>query len=68
MSGSTTVSSGDGDRDSGPSASGMLLALQREQVTHCVTVPDFVQFALHQRIMGQACGIANVMACTEIKP
>lgn len=49
----------------GPSASGLLSALQAEKVTHCLTVPDFVQFALHQRIMAADSGIANVLACTE---
>lgn len=49
----------------GPSASGLLMALQSEKVTHCLTVPDFVQFALHQRIMAEDSGITNIMACTE---
>lgn len=49
----------------GPSASGLLSALQAERVTHCVTVPDFVQFALHQRIMREDSGLVNVLACTE---
>jgi sulfopyruvate decarboxylase subunit alpha len=49
----------------GPSASALLAALQSEKVTHCVTVPDFVQFALHQRIMAEDSGLANVLACTE---
>ncbi|MPM95447.1 hypothetical protein SDC9_142601 [bioreactor metagenome] len=43
----------------------MLSALQNEGVTHAVTVPDFVQFALHERIADQACGIRNVFAATE---
>ena len=49
----------------GPSASGLLSALQAAHVTHCVTVPDFVQFALHQCIMAEGSGLVNVLACTE---
>ena len=49
----------------GPSASALLVALQKAKVTHCVTVPDFVQFALHERIMAKDSGIANVFACAE---
>lgn len=49
----------------GPSASGLLSALQAAHVTHCITVPDFVQFALHKRIMEKNSGLVNVLACTE---
>lgn len=49
----------------GPSASGLLKALQQQGVTHAVTVPDWVQFALHERIFSGEAGIANVMACSE---
>lgn len=34
----------------GPSASALMSALQAAGVTHAVTVPDFVQFALHERL------------------
>ncbi len=49
----------------GPSASGLLAALQAQQITHCVTVPDFVQFALHERIMAGEGGMVNIFACAE---
>ncbi len=49
----------------GPSASGLFAALQAAKVTHCVTVPDFVQFALHERIMTKESGIVNLFACAE---
>jgi sulfopyruvate decarboxylase TPP-binding subunit len=49
----------------GPSASGLFAALQAAKVTHCVTVPDFVQFALHERIMAPGSGIVNLFACAE---
>lgn len=49
----------------GPSASGLLAALQAAHVTHCVTVPDFVQFALHHRLMAEEGDVVNLMACTE---
>jgi sulfopyruvate decarboxylase TPP-binding subunit len=49
----------------GPSASGLFSALQTAKVTHCVTVPDFVQFALHERIMAVDSGIVNLFACAE---
>ncbi len=49
----------------GPSASALLAALQSAGVTHAVTVPDFVQFALHQRLGEPECGIANVFAASE---
>jgi len=49
----------------GPSASALLTALHASGVTHCVTVPDFVQFALHHQIMSEEGGLLNVLACTE---
>lgn len=49
----------------GPSASGLLQSLQAAGVTHAVTVPDFVQFALHERIFEKASGIQSVLACAE---
>lgn len=49
----------------GPSASGLLKALQSAGVTHAVTVPDFVQFALHERIFAPESGIQSVLACAE---
>ena len=41
----------------GASASAMLAALQSAGVTHAVSVPDFVQFALHQKLGEAASGI-----------
>lgn len=49
----------------GPSASGLFAALQAAKVTHCVTVPDFVQFALHERLMSEGSGMVNLFACAE---
>jgi sulfopyruvate decarboxylase TPP-binding subunit len=49
----------------GPSASSLFAALQTAKVTHCVTVPDFVQFALHERIMAEDSDIVNLLACAE---
>lgn len=49
----------------GPSAGALLAALQAAGVTHAVTVPDFVQFALHQRLADAGSGIAQVLACSE---
>ena len=49
----------------GPSASALFEAIQAAGVTHCVTVPDFVQFALHDRLFAPDSGIANVLACSE---
>ncbi len=49
----------------GPSASGLFAALKAANVTHCVTVPDFVQFALHERIMAKDSGIVHLFACAE---
>lgn len=49
----------------GPSASAMLAALQQAGTTHVVTVPDFVQFALHERLAAGDSGIAQVFAASE---
>ncbi|MCI0144313.1 thiamine pyrophosphate-binding protein [Paraburkholderia domus] len=49
----------------GASASGILTALRAAGVTHAVTVPDFVQFALHEKIFAADSGIAQVFACSE---
>jgi len=49
----------------GASASGLLAALRAAGTTHVVTVPDFVQFALHERLRAEGSGIAQVFACSE---
>lgn len=49
----------------GPSASALLQQLQQAGVTHVVTVPDFVQFALHERLAAPDSGIRHVLACSE---
>lgn len=49
----------------GPSASALLAALQSAGVTHAVTTPDFVQFALHERLAAPDSGIAHVYAASE---
>ncbi len=49
----------------GPSASALMAALKQAGVTHAVTVPDFVQFALHERIFDANSGIASVVASAE---
>lgn len=50
----------------GPSASGLLAAFKSAKATHCVTVPCFTQFALHQRIiMDGDSGMPSILACTE---
>ena len=49
----------------GPSASALFAALKSAGVTHAVTVPDFVQFALHEKIFAADSGIASVLACAE---
>jgi sulfopyruvate decarboxylase TPP-binding subunit len=49
----------------GPSASALETALRRQGVTHVVTVPDFVQFALHDRLARPEVGIDTVYTCTE---
>lgn len=49
----------------GASASGLLEALRQVGVTHVVTVPDFVQVALHDRLIQTDSGIAHVYACSE---
>jgi sulfopyruvate decarboxylase TPP-binding subunit len=49
----------------GPSASALMAALKSAGATHCVTVPDFVQFALHEQILAPESGIANVFTASE---
>ncbi|MBK6615027.1 thiamine pyrophosphate-binding protein [Ottowia sp.] len=49
----------------GASASAVLRALRAAGVTHVVTVPDFVQFALHAQLAAADAGIAQVYACSE---
>ena len=49
----------------GASAAGLLAALRAAGATHVVTVPDFVQFALHERLRTEDAGIAQVFACSE---
>lgn len=49
----------------GPSASALLAALRTAGVTHAVTVPDFVQFALHMRLAEPDSGIQHVYAAAE---
>ena len=49
----------------GPSASALLASLQAAGTTHVVAVPDFVQFALHERIMAPGSGMRQVFACSE---
>jgi sulfopyruvate decarboxylase TPP-binding subunit len=39
--------------------------LVRAGVTHAVTVPDFVQFSVHQRLATGRDGIRQVFACSE---
>ncbi len=51
--------------DCGISASGVIGALQRADVSHFVTVPDFVQLALHQAIERGDGGMSLVRACNE---
>ncbi|MBV1703106.1 MAG: hypothetical protein KGQ46_14960 [Hyphomicrobiales bacterium] len=49
----------------GPSASGLSQALRDAGVTHMVTVPDFVQFALHEKIGAPGSPLRQVFACSE---
>ena len=49
----------------GPSASTLSAALKAAGATHVVTVPDFVQFALHARLSDPANGIGQIYACSE---
>ncbi len=49
----------------GPSASALLKALRAGGATHVVTVPDFVQFALHEELAKPDAGLAQVYACSE---
>lgn len=49
----------------GPSATAMMGALRDCGATHVVTVPDFVQFALHAKLEAPDSGIRQVYACSE---
>lgn len=49
----------------GPSVSLLYLALCDAGVTHVVTVPDFVQFALHEKLASPNSAIAQIFACSE---
>jgi sulfopyruvate decarboxylase subunit alpha len=49
----------------GPSATGILAALRAGGITHAVTVPDFVQFALHEKILAADSGVEQIFACNE---
>lgn len=49
----------------GISASGLMGALQQAEVTHFVTVPDFVQLALHQAIEHGDGAMSLVRTCNE---
>ncbi|MGT2434200.1 thiamine pyrophosphate-binding protein (plasmid) [Cupriavidus basilensis] len=51
--------------DFGISASGVIGALQRAEVSHFVTVPDFVQLALHQAIERGDGGMSLVRVSNE---
>jgi sulfopyruvate decarboxylase TPP-binding subunit len=42
-----------------------LSALKTSGTTHVVTVPDFVQFALHAQLSDFANGIRQIFACSE---
>ena len=49
----------------GPCATSLLAQIRAGGTTHVVTVPDFVQFALHEKILAEGSGIRNVFACSE---
>lgn len=49
----------------GASASRLHGALRKAGITHVVTVPDFVQMALHARLDHADAGIRQVYACSE---
>ncbi|OOG51208.1 thiamine pyrophosphate-binding protein [Polaromonas sp. C04] len=49
----------------GPSASGVCLRLKAAGVSDVVTVPDFVQFSVHERLQSGADGIRQIFTCTE---
>lgn len=49
----------------GPTASAVLQALRAQGVDHLVTVPDYVQFALHHRLQQPDCGLRTVYAASE---
>ena len=49
----------------GPDAAGLFKALCDAGVSHMVTVPDFVQFALHEKLSAPDSPIRQVFACSE---
>lgn len=49
----------------GASAALLYDALCEAGVTHVVTVPDFVQFALHEKLASADSAITQVFACSE---
>lgn len=49
----------------GVSAGGLLQALHAAGATHVVTVPDFVQFALHEHLTRPDATVRQVYACAE---
>ncbi|HKT95532.1 MAG TPA: thiamine pyrophosphate-binding protein [Paraburkholderia sp.] len=49
----------------GASAPGVIDALRAVEVSHFVTVPDFVQLALHEAIERGGSGMSLVRACNE---
>lgn len=49
----------------GAPASGICRQLLEAGVTHAVTVPDFVQFSVHERLAKGTDGIRHIFACTE---
>jgi sulfopyruvate decarboxylase TPP-binding subunit len=49
----------------GASASGICRVLAEGGVTHVVTVPDFVQFSIHERLAAGVDGIRQILACSE---
>lgn len=59
------LSPSNGTALSGASASGVCAELTHALVTHAVTVPDFVQFSVHERLATGVDGIRQVLACSE---
>ncbi|QGZ57726.1 thiamine pyrophosphate-binding protein [Paraburkholderia acidiphila] len=49
----------------GPSASALWSALRDAGTSHVVTVPDFVQFALHDKLRNAGEGMQQIFACSE---
>lgn len=49
----------------GPSASALMKALRDSGATHVVTVPDFVQFALHAQLEAPDSRVQQIYACSE---